>query len=205
MADLRQGGRLATAAESALLGEGVQSRYTFVALVAGLLLTACGPGPETSQTPPDGGDWREFEGTWTAAGTRHAIPMGGARRSSVSTLDGSMVLSGPTRPGAGFRAEAIVLNDTATGMVGRAVWTDERGDHLYSELRGQATAAGNQVEGRFVGGTGRYARAEGQYAFTWRFVLETEDGSVQGQSIGLKGRVRNGPPDAAPAAGGARP
>jgi hypothetical protein len=27
----------------------------------------------------------------------------------------------------GFRAELIVLNDSATGMVGRPVWTDDRG------------------------------------------------------------------------------
>jgi hypothetical protein len=44
--------------------------------------------------------------------------------------------------------------------------------------------------GTFVGGTGRYASVAGNYEFSWRFLLENEDGSVQGQSMGLKGRVR---------------
>jgi hypothetical protein len=114
-------------------------------------------------------------------------------------------LAGPSRPGVGFRAEAIVLNDSATGMVGRSVWTDERGDQVFSELRGEGTATGNHIVGTFVGGTGRYLGATGSYEFSWRFVLEAEDGTVQGQSSGLKGRVRVGSTVAAPAAGGSRP
>jgi len=101
-----------------------------------------------------------------------------------------VLLSGASRPAVGFRAEAIVLNDSATGMVGRAVWTDERGDQAYSELRGEGTTTGNRIVGTFVGGTGRYSGATGTYEFSWRFVLESEDGTVQGQSSGLKGRVR---------------
>ena len=174
-------------------------------VLAGLFaFAACGspaPGPEA---PRDAGGWGEFQGTWTAAGTRRTIALGGDRRSSISNLTGSLLLAGPARPGVGFRAEAIVLNDSATGMVGRAVWTDERGDQVYSELRGEGTATGNRIAGTFIGGTGRYSGAEGTYEFAWRFVLEAEDGTVQGQSAGLKGRVRAGPPPAAPGAGSPR-
>ena len=102
------------------------------------------------------------------------------------------------------RAEAIVLNDSTTGMVGRAVWTDERGDQVYSELRGEGTATGNKIVGTFLGGSGRYRGAEGTYELSWRFVLESEDGSVQGQSAGLKGRVRLGLPQGTSSAGGPR-
>ena len=109
------------------------------------------------------------------------------------------------RPAVGFRAEAIVLNDSATGMVGRAVWTDEHGDQAYSELRGEGTATGNRIVGTFIGGTGRYSGATGTYEFSWRFVLESEDGTVQGQSIGLKGRVQVGGSPATPGPAGARP
>ena len=77
-------------------------------------------------------------------------------------------------------------------MIGRAVWTDDRGDQAWSELRGEGTATGNRIAGTFIGGTGRFTGITGDYAFTWRFVLETEDGTVQGQSLGLKGRVRGG-------------
>jgi hypothetical protein len=176
-----------------------------IALAGLLALAACGPAAPPSETARDGGGWREFQGTWTAAGSRHAISLGGERRASVADLTGSLLLAGPARPATGFRAEAVVLNDSASGMVGRAVWTDERGDQVYSELRGEGTATGNRITGTFVGGTGRYAGAEGTYEFSWRFVLETEDGTVQGQSVGLKGRVRAGSSQAASAAGGPRP
>ena len=127
------------------------------------------------------------------------ISLGNDRRSSIAHFDGSLLLAGPARPNVGFRAEAITLSDSATGMNGRSVWTDERGDQVYSELRGEGTATGNQIVGTFIGGTGGYSGATGSYQFSWRFVLEAEDGTVQGQSIGLKGRVRFGCPPARPA------
>jgi len=176
------------------------------AAIAWLLgIAACSPAPPPPETPRDGGGWHEFQGTWTAAGSRQTIRLGNDRRSSIAKFDGSLLLTGPARLAVGFRAEAIVLNDSATGMVGRSVWTDEHGDQVYSELRGEGTATGNSIVGTFLGGTGRYAGATGTYAFSWRFVLEAEDGTVQGQSIGLKGRVRVVPPAAAPGAGSPRP
>ena len=54
----------------------------------------------------------------------------------------------------------------------------------------KAPPANNKIMGTFVGGTGRYAGVTGDYEFSWRFMLENEDGTVQGQSVGLKGRVR---------------
>ena len=177
-------------------------RGLHAAAVAGLLaLAACGPTSPPAETLRDGGEWHEFQGTWTAAGSRHRINLGSDRRASIADLEGSLLLAGPARPAVGFRAEAIVLNDSATGMVGRSVWTDEHGDQVYSELRGEGTATGNRIVGTFIGGTGRYSGATGIYEFSWRFVLESEDGEVQGQSIGLQGRVRVGAPPAKPGAG----
>ncbi len=163
-----------------------------VAAFVAIAVVSCSPAPQTASAPAVGAEWREFDGTWTAAGSRQSIALGADRKASVSVLRGSLLLSGASRPAVGFRAEAIVLNDSATGMVGRAVWTDERGDQAWSELRGEGTATGNRVVGTFIAGTGRYAGVTGDYEFSWRFVLETEDGTVQGQSVGLKGRVRGG-------------
>jgi hypothetical protein len=165
-------------------------------------LAACGQSSTPGEAPPSAAEWREFGGTWTAAGSRHTMRLGGERRASIANLDGTLLLAGPTRPGLGFRAEAVVLNDSVTGMVGRAVWTDERGDQVYSELRGEGTATGNLIRGTFLGGSGRYSGATGGYEFSWRFVLESEEGVVQGQSVGLKGRVRVGAPPATPVAEG---
>ena len=163
-----------------------------IALAALIFVTACSPAHQASVSVPSSDEWHEFQGTWTAAGSRSMMRLGSDRRASISNLSGSLMLAGPSRPAVGFRAEAMVFNDSVTGMVGRAVWTDEHGDQAYSELRGEGTATDNKIVGTFLGGTGRYSGATGTYEFSWRFVLETEDGNVQGQSIGLKGRVRVG-------------
>lgn len=135
-------------------------------------------------------DWHEFQGTWTATGTRNVMHLLDDRRAGIADFDGSLVLEGASRPAVGFRVDAITFNDSTTGMVGRAVWTDEHGDQAFSALRGEGTANDNKIVGTFIGGTGRYAGATGTYEFSWRFVMEGEDGTVQGQSIGLHGRVR---------------
>jgi hypothetical protein len=179
-------------ASSSFLSHGVH--YVLSALccvgLIGLFITACGRAPQVSKSASPDGEWHEFQGTWTAAGSRNILPLGVDRRATVSRFEGSLVLAGSSRPAVGFRSEAIVFNDTVTGMVGRAVWTDEHGDQAYSELRGEGTASNNKITGSFIGGTGRYAGAAGGYEFSWRFVLENEDGGVQGQSLGLKGRIR---------------
>jgi hypothetical protein len=171
------------------------SSVVFVALILAGLGAA---SPAQAQSTSDDSEWHEFSGTWTAAGRRQDIGLGGDRRASVADYSGSLMLYGSSRPALGFRAEAVVLNDSATGLIGRAVWTDETDNHVYSELRGETTPAGNRIVGTIVGGSGRYKGATGTYEFSWRFLLESEDGIVQGQSTRLGGRVRllstqNGP------------
>jgi hypothetical protein len=161
-----------------------------VTVLALVLLAGCGNTAQVSTAAPSGDGWRDFEGTWTAAGNRTIIRLGGDRQAAVSTFRGSLVLAGPSRPGVGFLSEAIVFNDSTTGLIGRAVWTNENGEEAYSELRGEGTAAANKITGTFVGGTGPFAGVAGDYEFSWRFLLENDDGIVQGQSMGLKGRVR---------------
>jgi hypothetical protein len=138
------------------------------------------------------GEWREFEGSWNAAGTRRTIPLGADRRGSIIDLRGSMSLAGAGRPGVGFRSEVIALVDSETGMVGRSVWTDEHGDEVFSDLKGQGTKERNHIVGTILGGTGRYAGATGSFEFSWQYVIESEDGSVQGRAVDLKGHVKSG-------------
>jgi len=157
-----------------------------------LVATACGPTAETTTPLATSGEWREFAGSWNAAGSRRTMPLGQDRRGAIIDLRGTMLLAGEGRPGVGFRAEVIALVDSATGLVGRGVWTDERGDQVFSELQGEGTAAKNHIAGTIVGGTGRFAGAEGSYEFSWHWVIEAEDGSIQGRANGLKGRVRVG-------------
>ena len=188
----RMHNRVGRTAASAAIDRATVASLALVACVTALAATGCRPAPPEPPSPAVSSEWREFTGTWTAAGNRQVIALGKDRMASVATFKGSLVLSGASRPNAGYRAEAVVLNDSATGMTGRAVWTDERGDQAWSELRGEGTATGNRIVGTFVAGSGRYAGISGGYEFAWRFVLESEDGVVQGQSEGLKGRVRIG-------------
>jgi hypothetical protein len=164
-----------------------------VLLVLALAATGCGPGTDARETRVSSGEWREFEGSWNAAGSRKTIPLGADRRGAVLDLRGTLLLHGAGRPGVGFHSEVIALVDSATGLVGRSVWTDERGDQVFSELLGEGTAAKNRITGTFLGGTGRYAGATGTYEFSWQWVMEAEDGSLQGRAVELKGRVRIGP------------
>lgn len=161
-----------------------------------LALAACTPVAEPSPSTVISGEWREFDGSWNAVGTRRAIPLGAERKGSIIDLGGTMLLAGPDRPGVGFRADVIALVDSETGLVGRAVWTDERGDQVFSELAGEGTREQNRIEGSIIGGTGRYAGLTGSYEFGWEFVMEAEDGSIQGRVVDMRVRARSGQPDA---------
>jgi hypothetical protein len=174
----------------------------WLALASILLVAACDPsGDSTSQSAPSpsAGEWREFDGTWTASGTRRTLHLGADRRAAVFELTGSLLLSGAQRPAVGFQAKAIGFSDSRDGMHGRCVWTDERGDEVYSTLKGEGVASANRIVGTFVGGTGRYAGITGEYTFQWQYVLDAEDGVVSGRVVDLKGRARLGQPTTAPA------
>jgi len=186
-------------------GSGVNHFSTLLCCLAVTVIVLFSACHRPQQTPPPGDDWHDFAGTWTASGSRNIMRMGNDRQAAISTFEGSLVLTGSKGIGVGFQSQAVLFNDTATGMVGRAVWTDEHGEQVFSELRGEGTAADNKITGTFVGGTGRYQGATGTYAFSWRFVIENEDGVVQGQSVGLNGRVRVAQPQTASGAGGMHP
>ena len=171
---------------------GNEARRWFVGVA--LVAVACGPATPSSRPTVAAGQWLEFEGSWNGAGTRHTISLGEGRVGSIVDLRGTMLLAGPNRPGVGFHSEVIGLVDSATGFQGRSVWTDERGDQVFSQLQGEGTAAKNRITGTILSGTGRYAGATGSYEFSWQWVMEAEDGtSVQGRAIALKGRVLPGP------------
>jgi hypothetical protein len=164
--------------------------FELLVLTPLLLAAACGRSSDSAAQAPTEGGWYTFEGTWTAAGTRRTLSVGTDQRAAIFDMTGSVLLTGAQRPAVGFRAEAIGLSDSRAGMQGRCVWTDERGDKIYSDLKGEAVSGGNRIVGTFVGGTGRYAGATGEYVFHWQYVLEAEDGSVSGRAVGLKGRAR---------------
>ena len=143
----------------------------------------------TEQQPPPE-EWRAFGGTWSAVGRRQTLPTEGARAAAIVQLSGAVVLSTSAGLSRAFRGEAIGFDDGGQGGSGRAVWTDTRGDRVFTVLKAEALASGRRVTGTITGGTGRYAGIAGDWELTWQFVVETEDGEVQGRASDLKGRFR---------------
>ncbi len=141
------------------------------------------------QTPVPAGEWISFEGAWSATGERHTLPTEGHREAAVVRISGSVVLTGNSGLGRGFRGEAIGYDDGHAASVGRWVWTDDRGDRIYGELKGEPIATSRRTVGTVTGGTGRYAGLTGEYELTWQYVIA--DGvTVQGRTTALKGRFR---------------
>jgi hypothetical protein len=138
--------------------------------------------------PADG--WRPIEGSWSGSGQKRALPTDPERTASTSYLSGALVLTGGAGTARGFQSEVIAFDDGAGISVGRAVWTDERGDRIFSRLTGEGIRAGRRIVGTITGGTGRYSGVEGEYTFEWQYVVDAGDGTIQGRAVGLKGRFR---------------
>jgi hypothetical protein len=134
--------------------------------------------------------WQAFEGSWSVTGQRSPLPTEGGGDAAIVQASGEVVLARPGSLGRGFRGEAVTFDDGQGVSVGRAVWTDERGDRLFSSLKGEPLATGKRIAGTITGGTGRYASLEGEYSFTWQYVLPAGDGAIQGRAVGLQGRAR---------------
>jgi hypothetical protein len=160
---------------------------------------ACSPSNDPAQGGVPQGEARTFEGSWSAAGIKRTLTLGPGHESSVFDLNGSVVLSGQQRPAVGFRARVIGFSDDRATLLGRSVWTDERGDQVFSDLRSDTQVTGNRIFGTIRGGTGRYADVTGEYSFEWKYMLEAGDGTVSGRSIDLRGQFTLGASASAPA------
>ena len=191
-------------------GRGGTFRLRLVLAALAFAATACGgpsKGPEVSAAP---GEWRAFEGTGTATGHGQTLDLGPDRKVSIFHLTGSLVLVGEQHLGEGFRGEFVGATDSLKGGTAWSAWTDSRGDRVYSEIRGGPVGTGSRFTGTLLGGTGRYAGITGEYGFEWQYVLDAEDGTIQGRITGLRGRYRKvapNPPASGedPAAPGGRP
>lgn len=182
-----------------------------VAVLSVFLITACGqqgsPPATPAASPPAtaaaSNDMRNFTGDWTVTGSRYVVDLLPGQQAGIFKLSGSMLLSGKQRLNRGFQSEAIGFIDTTTGMQGRSVWVDEHGHKIFSEMSGEGVGPGQLIEGKFTGGTGRYAGISGEYSFKWQRLGAIEGDELAGRVVGLTGWARLGSPNAvAPTATG---
>lgn len=132
-----------------------------------------------------------FEGTWSASGQRQLLRTDPGRAAVTVQLSGAVMLTTGSGLSRGFRGEVIGFDDGAGLIAGRVVWTDERGDRIFSGIYGDTlTAAGRPMHGTITGGTGRYAGFMGEYEFRWQNLLTTEGNVVHGRVADLRGHVR---------------
>lgn len=171
-------------------------------VVIGVLLTA---GCDRSTPAPTGlapGEVRHFTGTWSATGNRQTMQLEPGHQAAIFRFSGSLLLTGPQRLTTGFKAEVIGFSDSLSGSQGRSVWTDERGDKVFSELHGETITPGKAIKGKFLGGTGRFAGVSGEYSFRWQSLVHNEDGDESGRVVDLQGWARLGAPAPAPPSSG---
>jgi hypothetical protein len=134
-----------------------------------------------------------FEGTWSASGQRQILHTDSEWSAVTVQLSGALTITTGAGLSRGFRGEVIGFDDGAGLIAGRAVWTDEHNDRIFSGIYGDAiTSSGNQMRGTITGGTGRYAGMTGEYEFRWQNLLTTEDNVVHGRAVDIRGRVRAG-------------
>jgi hypothetical protein len=155
-----------------------------------VVAAGCAPAMESRGAGAQSGETLDFTGSWSGVGSRHTISLGQGRLGAIVDLKGTILLAGDGRPNVGFHSEVIGLTDSATGFQGRSVWTDEHGDQIYSELKGEGTAAKNHIRGTILSGTGRYADLTGSYEFSWQWVMDGEESAVHGRATDLRGRVQ---------------
>jgi hypothetical protein len=157
------------------------------ATACALAFTVAGAAP-----PPEraSSGTHTFEGSWSALGRRHTLPTDTGRPAAIVELSGAVVLTTSTGLARGFRGEAIGFDDGRNISAGAAVWTDTRGNQVFSLFSGSGVQTGRRLVGVITGGTGPYTGITGEYSMTWQYVAAGENETLQGRAPDLKGSIR---------------
>ena len=140
------------------------------------------------------GDWRPFTATWTLSGDRALLPTEGDRPSSIVHLTGPLTLTSGQGLGRGLLGEVIGFDDGGTLLVGRAVFTDDRGDKIFCTLKAEPIGADRKATATITGGTGRFEGLEGGFALAWQYVVSPESGELSARTVDVQGRTRTKAP-----------
>lgn len=161
----------------------MRSRRAVLLAAAGVAVALLAPAAAAEE-------WRPFSATWALAGKRTTLPTEGARRAAIVHATGSFVVTKGDVVGRGFFGELIGYDDGGTLLVGKAVFTDEKGEKVFATLKAQPLATGRTATGTITGGTGRWTNLEGDFTFSWKSVVESEDEEIHGFTVNVEGRAR---------------
>jgi len=157
-------------------------------LVASALIGLVPVAP--GQQPASEG-WRPFRATWTLSGQRQTLDTGGERPAAVVHLTGTITLtSGGEELRHGFFSEFIGLDDGGSVLVGRIVLVDDRTDRIYCAVKAEPLGNGRHATATITGGTGRFARLEGEFTFSWQYVVDARAGEINLRAVNVAGRTR---------------
>jgi hypothetical protein len=140
--------------------------------------------------PGQANAWRTFEGTWSVTGERRAVPTETGREAAAIYVAGAVVITTGEGLSRGYHGVVVGFDGGDGTSAGRSVWTDERGDQVFATVAPEGLAQGRRFTGTITGGTGRYAGITGTYEFTWQYVVTSNEGTIQGRTTALHGRVR---------------
>jgi hypothetical protein len=146
------------------------------------------PGAPAQQSASDG--WHRFTATWTLKGQRQTLDTGADRPSSIVHLIGPLTLTSGQGIGRGLLGEVLGFDDGAALLAGRAVLTNERGDRIFCDLRAEPIGASRRATATITGGTGRFAKLQGDFSFTWQYVVDSGGGEVDLRAVDVEGRTR---------------
>jgi len=130
---------------------------------------------------PQGGAKRgSFSGHWSMSGDTQPLSLGPGRQVATFQIEGLFNVRDDAGVLEDFWSECIGLSDPVPGGAARCVWEDSDGDRIYSELAGQTLLGQDvaSVEGRLVGGTGKYTGIQGRYSLTWTSIFQAPEDQV---------------------------
>ena len=154
------------------------------------LLTAVGVAATLLASAAAAEEWRPFSATWALSGRRTSLPTEGARPAAIVHATGSFVITKGETLGRGFLGDLVGFDDGGTLLAGRAVFTDERGEKVFATFKAQPLATGRTATGTITGGTGRWTGLEGDFTFSWKSVVESEDDQIHAFTANVEGRAR---------------
>ena len=117
----------------------------------------------------------------------------GERPAAIVHVSGPLTITKGEGLGRGFLGEVIGFDDGGTLLVGRAVFTEERGDRIFCALKAEPIGTGRRATATITGGTGRFAELQGSFSFSWQYLVSEDSGEIALRAVNVEGRTRSGP------------